>query len=81
MAKTIRLSSECDNDGKLYVVTDEQYAKLKGISPDQDEWPDELNPLLDEICKEENEVKFDGDICTVGDCWGFSEGDEQVWGI
>ena len=83
--KTIRLDSECENDGKLYYLTDSQYDMLKNVRKGHCEWPDQVNKILEDICRPQNEVVVDCIICTTGDCYGFylttdNEADSAVWG-
>ena len=76
----VRLNSEGGDDGKLYRVPAGVWEKIRAAGVDREEWPDEINTLLDRHFVEKNEVSVDGELCTVGDAYGCWEGEEQLWG-
>lgn len=84
MAKIILISSEGDDDGKLYSIPEEIWEQIKNAATPEEkeyaEFPEAVNAILHEHLTTENEIKPDGEIVTVGDCYGCFEGERQFWG-
>lgn len=74
----VRLHSEGDTDGEVYAVPKADFERWKSaIVAAGDDWPDELNDLLDEGLTEERRLPVERWISTVGDGWGCGDEDGE----
>lgn len=70
----VRLFSEGNNDGDIYVVPKAVFTGWKkAMAAAGDDWPAEISASLDEHLTYENRLPVERWVSTMGDCWGLAD--------